>query len=49
MDLCGGVAARYIKTMVACVLCAVQSETQSHSAQHTGHHGLDITHCHTTA
>ena len=31
--LCGCVAACYIKSMVLCVLCAVQSET--HSAQHS--------------
>ena len=44
--LCGCVAARYIKSMLVCVLCAVQSE---HSAQHTHYHKLDITCCYTTA
>ena len=34
---------------VRCALCSMQSETGSHSAQHTRHHGLDITRCHTTA
>ena len=27
--LCGCVAARYIKSMVVCVLCAMQSETEA--------------------
>jgi hypothetical protein len=44
--LCGCVAAHYSKSMLVCVLCAVQSE---HSAQHIHYHGLDITCCHTTA
>ena len=36
-ELCGYVAACYIKSMVVCVLCAVQNETLQ-STQHTHHH-----------
>ena len=33
--LCSGVAAYYVKSVLVCMQCVVQNETQSHSALHT--------------
>jgi hypothetical protein len=39
----GDVAAYYVKSLVVCVMCTVQSETATlHSAQYTYYQGLDI-------